>query len=431
VSTAFPVRGIIEGFYGVPWTHAQRLDMIRFIAGLGMNTFVYAPKDDPLLRRDWREPYGGAALDALHELITTCRDSGVDFVFALSPGLSMRYSDPADRRSLAAKYRQVRGLGAAGAALLLDDIPPHLQHPADVAEYPSLIAAQTDLVGRLYDDLRQPLMVAPTQYWGHGDEPEISEFGRGIDPAIDLFWTGRAICSPELEASDARRFHDATGHEPLYWDNFPVNDVAMTDELHIGPYLGRDPELAGLSRGIIANGMPLAECSKIGFSSIAEFLADPAGFDAEQSWERALARVAGDDLETVREFADSVRGSALCTDDSPRLAEVLARFAFEHGFGDPVTAIANLSDEAARLAAVAERMKSIGNTALSSEASPWIAQYARAAEGLALCARELASAAPDRRRIMAFLHDLRSHRLRVHGDLVDMFLSDAAHEFEA
>jgi hyaluronoglucosaminidase len=205
----------------------------------------------------------------------------------------------------------------------------------------------------------------------------------------------------------------------------------MTDELHIGPYLGRDPELAGLSRGIIANGMPLAESSKIGFASIAEFLADPAGFDAEQSWERALARVAGDDLETVREFADSVRGSALCTDDSPRLAEVLARFAFEHGFGDPVTAIANLSDEAVRLAAVAERMKGIGNTALASEASPWIAQYARAAEGLALCARELASAAPDRRRIMAFLRDLRSHRLRVHGDLVDMFLSDAAHEFEA
>jgi hypothetical protein len=140
--------------------------------------------------------------------------------------------------------------------------------------------------------------------------------------------------------------------------------------------------------------------------------------------------VAGDDLETVREFADSVRGSALCTDDSPRLAEVLARFAFEHGFGDTGAALADLSAEARRLAGVAERMTGIGNAALAREAAPWIAQYARAAEGLALCAHELASGSPDRERIMALLRDLRSHRLRVHGDLVDMFLSDAAREFE-
>ena len=430
MSAAFPVRGIIEGFYGTPWTHAQRLDMIRFIAGRGMNTFVYAPKDDPLQRRDWREPYGGTALDALSELIAACRDAGVDFIFALSPGLSMRYSEVPDHEALLGKYRQVRALGAAGAALLLDDIPPRLQHEADVAAFPSLIAAQVALVGRLHTELDSPLMVAPTQYWGRGDEPEISEFGHALDPAIDLFWTGRAICSPELEAVDALRFRDATGHAPLYWDNFPVNDVAMTGELHIGPYLGRDPGLAGLARGVIANGMPLAESSKIGFSSIADFLADPEGFDAEQSWERAVALVAGADLDTVREFADAFRGSALCADDSPRLADVLARFAFEYGFGDADAAVGELAAEARRLGAVAERMTSIGNVAFAREASPWIAQYARAAEGLALCARELATSTPDRTRVMAFLRDLRSHRLRAHGDLVDMFLSDTAHEFE-
>lgn len=430
MTAPFPVRGIIEGFYGTPWTHAQRLDMIGFIADLGMNTFVYAPKDDPLLRRDWRTPYGGAALDALAELIEACRAVGIDFVFALSPGLSMRYSEGSDLDALVGKYRQVRGLGAAGAALLLDDIPPHLQHPADIAAFPSLIAAQVRLVGRLHSELELALMVAPTQYWGKGDEPGISAFGQGLDPAIDLFWTGRAICSPELEAVDARRFRDATGHAPLYWDNFPVNDVAMTGELHIGPYLGRDPALAGIARGVIANGMPLAESSKIGFASIAEFLADPAGFDAERSWERALARVAGDDLDTVREFADAFRGSALCADDSPRLADVLARFAFDSGFGDARAAVAELAAEARRLSGVAERMAAIGNTALAREVAPWTAQYARAAEGLALSAEELATADPDRARVMAFLRDLRAHRLRAHGDLVDMFLSDVAHEFE-
>ncbi|HWM34963.1 MAG TPA: protein O-GlcNAcase [Pseudolysinimonas sp.] len=430
MTTAFPVRGIIEGFYGTPWTHAQRLDMIAFIGELGMNTFVYAPKDDPLLRREWRDPYDGDALRALGELIAACGLAGVDFVFAVSPGLSMRYSEPSDADALVRKFSQVRELGGAGAALLLDDIPPQLQHPGDRQMFSSLIAAQIALVGRIHGSLDQPLMVAPTQYWGHGDEPDIAEFGRGLDPQIDLFWTGRAICSPELEAADARRFLEATGHPPLYWDNFPVNDVAMTGELHIGPYLGRDPGLVGIARGIIANGMPQAESSKVGFASVADFLADPQGFDAEQSWERALERVAGADIETVREFADAVRGSALCTDDSPRLAEFLARFSFAHEFGDRAAALEELSAEARRLAVVAERMTRIDNAALAREAAPWVAQYARAAEGLALCAREFASQHPDRARIMGFLTDLRSHRLRVHGDLVDMFLSDAAHEFE-
>ncbi len=46
-----PIRGVIEGFYGRPWTHQQRLSLIDFLADRGMNTFVYSPKDDPLVRR--------------------------------------------------------------------------------------------------------------------------------------------------------------------------------------------------------------------------------------------------------------------------------------------------------------------------------------------------------------------------------------------
>ncbi|MEZ5190950.1 MAG: protein O-GlcNAcase [Schumannella sp.] len=346
---ALPIRGVIEGFYGTPWTHAQRLDMIDFVASIGMNTFVYAPKDDALLRRDWRMPYSGPALDALAALIERCRSGGVGFVFALSPGLSMRYSEPADLDALLTKYRQVLELGATGIALLLDDIPPRLQHAGDVRAFPSLVAAQVVLVGRVHDALPSvPLMVAPTRYWGKGDEPEIVELGRGLDPAIDIFWTGRAICSPELEEADARGFLAATGHAPLYWDNFPVNDVAMTGELHIGPYLGRDPGLAGIARGVIANAMPLAESSKVGLSSVAEYANDPAGFDPEAAWERALERVAGADLDAVRTFADAFRGSALCTDDSPRLADALARFAFEVEFGDRAGALEALGRRGAR-----------------------------------------------------------------------------------
>ena len=65
----FAVRGVIEGFYGRPWTHQQRLGIIDFIGQRDMNLFMYGPKDDPLVRRDWRLAYDGPARARLQELV--------------------------------------------------------------------------------------------------------------------------------------------------------------------------------------------------------------------------------------------------------------------------------------------------------------------------------------------------------------------------
>ncbi len=106
----------------------------------------------------------------------------------------------------------------------------------------------------------------------------------------------------------------------------------MTGELHIGPYLGREAGLAEVSEGVVANAMPLAEASKIALISIADFVRDPRGFDAEASWEAAIVQVAGPrDAAALREFADACRGSALCVDDAPRMDAALGRFAIEGG----------------------------------------------------------------------------------------------------
>ncbi|MGW4410022.1 beta-N-acetylglucosaminidase domain-containing protein [Nonomuraea sp. NPDC004702] len=51
-SAGFAVRGVIEGFYGRPWSHEQRLDLLGFLGARGMNTYVHAPKAD---RPSWRE----------------------------------------------------------------------------------------------------------------------------------------------------------------------------------------------------------------------------------------------------------------------------------------------------------------------------------------------------------------------------------------
>jgi len=37
------IRGVIEGFYGEPWSHEERLDLIAFCGREGFNTWVHAP----------------------------------------------------------------------------------------------------------------------------------------------------------------------------------------------------------------------------------------------------------------------------------------------------------------------------------------------------------------------------------------------------
>lgn len=442
--TGFAQGGVIEGFYGRPWTHAQRLDMIRFLAGVGLGTYVYSPKDDPYTRRAWREPYPHAERAALAELVAEASANGVNVSFALSPGLSMRYSDAGDLDAILAKFESVAELGITSFALFLDDIPEELRHAPDREQFGSLVEAQVHVVNAVVARLTQAVTVddfavCPTLYRGRGDEPYIAQLGEGLDPAIRLYWTGRAICSAELETRDAKVFFAATGRRPSYWDNFPVNDVAMTGELHIGPYLGRDTDLGEHADAIVANAMPLAEASKIALASIADYVRDPHAFDPEASWEAALARVAGPrDAAAFREFADACRGSALCTDDAPRLAAHMDRFAFDFEYGDRAAAVQTFRDYVGSLLETTAVLAAPENAALGREIAPWLAHYqnclAALLRAVALLPTEGTGTPPALARVasaavLGDLEVLRSARLRVFGDAVDMFLSDLAGEF--
>ena len=435
-SSPFRVRGVIEGFYGRPWTHAQRLDLIDFIAERGMNTFAYAPKDDRLLRRDWRMPYSGEELARLTELVGACREQKVDFLFCVSPGLSIRYSSDDDVAALAAKLDSVAQLGVTFFGLLLDDIPSTLQHDSDRAKFADLADAHIALIDRVSEHLgpSSRLIVCPTVYWGYGDEDYITRLGRAIDPRVDLFWTGRAVCSPTLDLLDAATFTRAANRPPTYWDNYPVNDVAMSHELHIGPYRGRDRHLGLFANGVIANGMELFEASKIAFSTIADYLRDPEAYEPEASWQRALRDVCGDDdYDAFYLFADNVRSSVLSAEDAPIVTRAITTFLFEseHG-GGVVEAAADLGRLADRLANAADHLLrgEVHNRALVEEARPWIAAFEIGAQALR-CIADLAAEdrlADARTELAPYRQRLRDARVRVFGDVLDMTLSDLTSE---
>ena len=432
---AFAERGIVEGFYGRPWTHEQRLDMIRFIGARGMNRFVYAPKDDPLMRREWATEYDAADRARIEELVMTCGDHGVEFVYCISPGLSIQYSSADDSAALVAKLAAVSALGVRRFGLLLDDIPARLQHDQDVARFRSLAQAQSELANTVNERLRDiddhaSLVVCPTEYWGYGDEAYISELGAALAADIDLFWTGRAICSATLDVADAETFARATGRQPLYWDNYPVNDVAMGHELHIGPYRGRSVILDTVSRGVIANGMALFESSKIAFATIADYLWSPRDYDPEESWAVALRDVVGEaDVHAYRDFAENVRSSCLSVGDAPHVTRALEDHAFATLIGDSARAAEAILPLAAQLRASSDQLMSgrCRNAALLVEARPWLESFELGVRALELIGALTASGELDEKAsslLSPLLAEYRARGRRVFGDVLDMTLDD-------
>ena len=378
----FAVRGVVEGFYGRPWTHEQRRDMIRFLSAHRMNTFVYTPKDDVYTRRRWRDRYPAGELAELAETVRVATEAGVSVAYGISPGLSVRYGDPAEAEVLLTKLEQIGALGITDFLLLFDDVPLTLPHEADRIRYSDLVTAQVDLVDRVRRRLDAwptvpTLTVCPTVYSGRGDEPGLRRLAAGLDARIDLLWTGRAICSTELDLADAATFTRTTARPPLYWDNYPVNDVAMTAQMHLGAYRGRDPHLYRFCRGVIANPMEHAEASKVALATIADYLWDPVGYDPEASWRAAARDVAGEDAEDLLLFADNVRTSCLEESDAHLLANALEHLEFEEEFGDPQRGRAQLRALAERFVAAADRLlaPTAHNQSLLAELRPWLLQF--------------------------------------------------------
>lgn len=324
------VAGVIEGFYGPPWTHAERLDLIGFCHRHGLNTWVHAPKDDPYHRERWREPYPDDELTRLAELAAAAARSGVDFAYALAPGLDVCYSRVSELEALLAKCEQVRGVGVRRFQLLWDDIEHTLHCPEDEARYggeerPSA-AAHAELSNRVARELDQPgpLVVCPTGYAGTGDSAYRRVLGSRLGPGVVLYWTGPevvslAICREELDAA-VRRFGR---HELLLWDNYPVNDFAR-ERLYLGPLRGRDPCLAeGRLHGIVANGMLQAVPSKLAFATVADWARDPAAYDPCASFERALREHGAEVVEALRRLAPGP-ADLVPPADVPALVEALA-----------------------------------------------------------------------------------------------------------
>jgi hypothetical protein len=303
-SQRFELTGVVEGFYGAPWSHDARVDMIRFMGDVGLRHYFYAPKDDLFHRQRWREPYSGEHLDRFKVYIREAEDAEVTLWYAISPGLSIVYSNEEDYQDLLRKLNDIINLGVNHVALFLDDVPETLQHEQDETRFANLGEAHVYLINKLHADLAGrgvALVVCPTTYtaaWGNRDYVRI--LGEGIPREIPLFWTGNDIAPATISSNDAREWAQLMGRKPLLWDNFLVNDFETWRPI-VGPLDGRDPALSQTTRGIIANPMDAPYLSMIPLYTVAEYARRPFSYDQSASWRAAVEHLAGNEgYQTLR-----------------------------------------------------------------------------------------------------------------------------------
>jgi len=369
-----PVRGVIEGFYGPPWSHAARLDLVAFLAERAMNAYVYAPKSDPRHRDRWRDAYEPADAACLTELAAACADVEVRFGFALSPGLDIEYRDPRDRQALLDKLAPLVDAGVDWFVLALDDIPNR----------PGLAVQQAELATWLTGQLPAVrLTLVPTEYVGTRPSPYLAELAAGMPSTVDLMWTGPTVCSPVIDAAAARGWRAAIADHPLLlWDNYPVNDTVMEAELHLGPYIGRTADLTDELDGVLCNPMLQPHASKVALGTAAEFLRDPAGYDPPAAWARAIADVGGSRADALGVLARACADGPLLRSERLVLHQLVADLEREAPTPDWADGVAQLRGELGALRAAHDAFEA--GDPLGDEIRPWLDQAVREADaGLA------------------------------------------------
>ena len=270
------ICGVVEGFYGRPWTTEQRKKLFNRMKCMGMNVYLYAPKDDCKHRMFWRDLYSVEEADHLTSLIEAAAENDVEFVYAISPGLDITFSNSKDVGLLKKKLEQVGSFGCKHFALLFDDIDVEMCD-ADKEVFQSFAHAQVSVTNEVYQHLNQPnFLFCPTEYCATRAVPTVSNsqylqtLGSRLLPGIDIMWTGPKVVSKKITIKSIEELTKVLQRRPVIWDNIHANDYDRR-RVFLGPFDGRSPELIPYLRGVLTNPNCEFEANYIAMHTLAQW----------------------------------------------------------------------------------------------------------------------------------------------------------------
>jgi hypothetical protein len=290
--------GLIEGFFGLPWSWEERRGNVDALAPHGYGFYLYAPKADAHLRERWQDPHPPEEMEALAAFAADCRAAGVRFGLGLSPFELHLHEGGAWKEPLAAKLDLLAEIGAVDLAILFDDmrgdVPALAERQAAIVDFVAARAGADRIFccPSYYSD--DPILDVA---FGQRPERYLEDLGRLLDPAIEIMWTGEEVCSAEFTPGHLDRVGEALRRRPFLWDNYPVNDGArMSQHLHLRAFTGRPATIGPHISGHGINPASQAVLSRIPALTLAESYARGELYEYGRAWERAAEAVLGPEL---------------------------------------------------------------------------------------------------------------------------------------
>lgn len=370
--TDFPdvaFRGVVEGFYGTPWSQEDRLSQFDFYGRNKMNVYIYGPKDDPYHRDKWREPYPEAEAKKLQILLESAKKNGVNFYWAIHPGVDIKWTD-ADRDAMMNKLEVMYQLGIRSFAVFFDDIwgeGTKADKQAALLNYvnQNFVLAKGDVA---------PLVMCPTEYnrsWANEEKGYLRTLGNDMDKSVNIMWTGNTVVHT-IDKPSMEWINERIQRKGYIWLNFPVSDF-VRDHILLGPTYGNGLDIANDLSGFVSNPMEHAEASKISLYSIADYTWNMEAYDYMSSWDKAIKDLMPHNAEALKIWASynedlGPNGHGFRRDESRELK--------------PIAAAAIKGDKAALTALYAKCMElematnillgDKSNPALLIEMKPWL-----------------------------------------------------------
>ena len=299
-----PFRGVVEGYYGAPWSFESRCSIFRFMGRNKMNLYIYAPKDDPYHHgQGCYQPYPAQKAAELRDLVKYARQNGVRFVWAIHPANTVRWHENEGRNQLEAlctKLRQMYELGVRDFGVLVDDSSGEIGKPERQVQLCNYILENFI---RKHPDVNQTLIMCPTGYnrsWTN--ERFLQTLGGGLDKSIPIMWTGDTVVH-DITLSGQKWVNQRVQRPTFIWWNWPCNDFKRS-RLSMGRTYGLDtaPDMKNQMSGFVANPMEHAEASKVGLFGVANYSWNIDAFESRTTWEAGMVRLYPRHREAMRVF---------------------------------------------------------------------------------------------------------------------------------
>ena len=184
-------RGFIEGYYGVPWSHEDRMELMRYGSQFKMNAYIFAPKDDPYHNSQWREPYPEDKLIEQGELAKVGQETKNTYIWSIHPFMTDAFNFnnyDAELATIFTKFEQLYGVGVRQFAVLADDATGVGEANTEkiIADIDAWIKAKGDV---------KPLIYVSHNYTSQwGDKTFLKNVINELPQDLEILWTGQQTC---------------------------------------------------------------------------------------------------------------------------------------------------------------------------------------------------------------------------------------------